>query len=135
MYLSNQTPAFKLVARLKLKEEPFSVFAAAAKEDIQSLWDNVKQIDSLERSDTTKALTKGKKEFQGFIMQSHCRIHHYMFSVMTLPVVFASPLRLLLMFSVKFTTQFLMVTGTKILKSCMEVKQVRSIANLFPLLE
>lgn len=70
-----------LFSRLKLKEKPFSVFVAATEEEIQSLWDNVRQIDSsLERKDTTKVLTKEKKELQEF-MQSHCKVRHYMFSV------------------------------------------------------
>ena len=42
-----------LFSRLKLKEKPFSVFAAAT-EEIQSLWDDVRKIDgSLEPTDTT----------------------------------------------------------------------------------
>ena len=70
-----------LFSRLKLKEKPFSVFVAATEEEIQSLWDNVRKIDgSLERTDTTKVLTKGKEELQEF-MQNHCKIRHYMFSV------------------------------------------------------
>lgn len=70
-----------LFSWLKLKEKPFSVFVAATEEEIQSLWDNVRKVDgSLERTDTTKVLTKRKKELQEF-MQSHCKIRHYMFSV------------------------------------------------------
>ena len=66
---------------LKLKENPFSVFVAATEEEIHSLWENVRKIDgSLERTDTTKELTKGKKEYQEF-MHSHCKIRHYMFSI------------------------------------------------------
>ena len=70
-----------LFCRLKLKENPFSVFVAATEEEIHSLWENVRKIDgSLERTDTTKELTKGKKEYQEF-MHSHCKIRHYMFSI------------------------------------------------------
>lgn len=57
------------------------MFTAATEEEIQSLWDDVRKIDgSLEPADTTKVLTKGKKELQEF-MQSHCKVRHYMFSV------------------------------------------------------
>ena len=70
-----------LFGRLKLKEEPFSVFSAATQKDILSLWESVKQIDSsLERTDTTRVLTNDKKELQEFI-QTHCKVRHYMFSV------------------------------------------------------
>ena len=41
----------------------------------------MRKIDgSHEPTDTTKVLTKGKKELQEF-MQSHCKVCHYMFSV------------------------------------------------------
>ena len=57
------------------------MFAAATEEEIQSLWDDVRKIDGpLEPTDTTKVLTKGKRELQEF-MQSHSEVRHYMFSV------------------------------------------------------
>ena len=69
-----------LVQPAEAKRKPFLVFVATTEEEIQSLWDNVRKIDgSLERTDTTKVLTKGK-ELQEF-MQSHCKICHYIFSV------------------------------------------------------
>ena len=70
-----------LFNRLKLKDEPVSVFVAASEEEIESVWESVKLIDSsLERSDTTKRLVGGKKQLQDFLA-SHCKIRHYMFSV------------------------------------------------------
>lgn len=119
------------------------VFAAATEEEIQSLWDDVRIIDGpLEPTDTTKVLTKGKRELQEF-MQSHCKVHHYMFSVKKCndidhrickpprfpPDVFCDIHHL----------PDPIPDGDKYKdfenQKCMEVKQVRSIAHLFPLQE
>lgn len=76
-----KTLVASLFSRLKLKDEPFSVFVAASEEEIESVWENVKLIDSsLKRSDTTKRLLEGKKPLQYFLA-SHCKVRHYMFSV------------------------------------------------------
>lgn len=70
-----------LFLRLKLKDDPFSVFSAASTAEMDCFWNTILKIDCLmTKGDRTKQVLGNRPGLKGFL-QHCCKARHYLFSI------------------------------------------------------
>ena len=70
-----------LFLRLKLKEDPFSVFTAASTAEIDCFWNTIFKVDDLmTKRDHTKQVLKNRPSLKRFL-EHCCKARHYLFSI------------------------------------------------------